>query len=502
MKSNNTLSLKIKELFSADLRSLAILRIGISVLVIFDIIFRFSDLAAFYSDEGVLPRSIHIDQYDSWYASLYMINGLPLFQVILFLLTIFFAMLLLIGYRTRIMTIILWFLMVSLHARNPMILTGGDTLLHLILFWGIFLPLGTCYSVDSLLNPKNQQSSQYILSLGTFALFMQIVFVYLFTAICKISPEWLSDGSAIYYALHIDQYVTHVGLFIRQFPQLMKLLTRLVYGFEILGPVLLFTPIFTGPVRTLTIAGFFCLQLGFGSCLSVGIFPFSTSVAMLAFLPSWFWDRVLPPFLSVKSVASFFEALRSYFTNFVRKTSLFKQNSQSSTLNTSWFCNVLVVSFFIITLMWNVQSVGDSKFQMPEWIKRVSYLAGIEQGWIMFGPKFLKEDFWYVYPGTLKNGQRVDLFKGGGRVNWEKPKPLLSTMYKNHRWRTYIRNVWVSGNKFYPFYGQYLCRSWNKKHKNNKSLASIEFYYVRENTLPDNKVEKPVIGLMYKHVCY
>lgn len=486
----NSFETKIKELFGVDLRALAALRILVSLLVIFDLIFRAGDITAFYSDHGILPRNSYIEQFDSYYVSLYLINGTPFVQMILFFVTGFFAVLFFLGYCTQIVTIILWFLVASLHARNPLILTGGDTLLNLLLFWSIFLPLGARYSVDNILDPSGQKLPERILSFGTLAILAQVAFVYFFTALCKVSPEWLG-GSAILRALNIDQYVLPFGLFLRQYPNLMKLLTHAVYGLEFVGPILLFLPFYTTFIRSILILAFFCLQAGFGLCLSVGIFPFSTSIAMLPFVPSWFWDRL------DSSLSLIFAYLLDFFK---KKNFLLRTPYCSLSLRTPWFTNFLPLLFLMTVLMWNLQSVDSLKFQMPMWLQRISYLLNIQQGWIMFGPKFLNEDFYYVYQGTLKSGKKIDLFKGGEEIDWKEPKNM-SSVYKNHRWRTYVRNLWVSGNKLYPPYAQYLCHKWNKNHTGDNELTELEFYYIREKTLK-KWFDKPVIGLMYKHGCY
>ena len=68
--------------------------------------------------------------------------GSAAFETIPFLVAGLFAGLLLVGYRTGLATCVSWFMLLSVQARNPIILQGGDVLLRLLLFWGIFLPLG------------------------------------------------------------------------------------------------------------------------------------------------------------------------------------------------------------------------------------------------------------------------------------------------------------------------------------------------------------------------
>ena len=506
MKINKFISIKIDEIFGADLRSLALLRMGLAIVVILDIIFRLPDLRAFYSDEGIMPRNLHIELYGSSYISAYLLNGLSAVVGMLFITTVFFAILFFFGFHTKIANIVLWFLMTSLHGRNPLVLTGGDTLLHLILFWCMFLPLNACFSLDSFLSPKTSSKKEInhtIFSIPVIALFTQIAFVYSFTAACKIGPEWMKDGTAIYYALNIDQYVTPFGHSLLHFPKLLQFMTPCVFWLEAIGSLFMFSPVFNPQIRLITIFAFICLQLGFGYCLTVGIFPYITTVAILAFLPGLFWDKILPVVFKIKLLNSFMNYFVRKFSDiavFLSKSGL-AGSSQNNKLNLSTFVNIIVAFFLTTILLWNVQSVEVLKFKMPTWLSTYSYFFGLEQSWIMFGPKFLREDFWYVYPGILKNGKRVDVFNKGSEITWDRPSNLAN-FYSNHRWKTYIRNLWVSDKRLQPYYAQYLCGEWNKNHTSENQLSDIYFYYAREITLPNNKVDKPIYGLMYSHKCY
>ena len=124
---------KIEELFGADLRSLAALRIGVALVLIVDLCQRTSDLEAHYSDFGVAPRSLAIDNLGSrWFVSLHFLSGTWQVQALLFLLAGVFAVALLIGYRTRLATVCSWFLCVSLNVRNFHVVASGDMLLRAI----------------------------------------------------------------------------------------------------------------------------------------------------------------------------------------------------------------------------------------------------------------------------------------------------------------------------------------------------------------------------------
>ncbi|MDY7080948.1 MAG: HTTM domain-containing protein, partial [Halobacteria archaeon] len=83
------------------------------------------------------------------YAFLHALSGDAWFQVLLFVVASVFALMLVVGYRTKVATVVSLVLLVSLHLRNPVILNGGDSLLRRLLFIGIFLPLGEQWSVDA-----------------------------------------------------------------------------------------------------------------------------------------------------------------------------------------------------------------------------------------------------------------------------------------------------------------------------------------------------------------
>ena len=48
---------KTTELFGVDLRSLALLRVSLAIIVLLDLAYRANDLKAHYTDLGILPRS-------------------------------------------------------------------------------------------------------------------------------------------------------------------------------------------------------------------------------------------------------------------------------------------------------------------------------------------------------------------------------------------------------------------------------------------------------------
>lgn len=310
--SLNRLKLLLCNSFKAglgvDLRSLALLRIGLAILILVDLAVRCSDLRAHYTDFGVLPRSVVIDQWlDPWQWSIHLLSGLAIVQLALLVVAALAAVALLVGYKTRWATILSWILLVSLHHRNPLVLNSGDVEFRLILFWCTFLPLGARYSLDRVFNTHNPHSDDRFFSGGTIALTFQVCLVYWCAWAFKTDPIWTTDGTAAYYALSIDQFVTPIGHLFYQFPGLMNAASFITLWIEGLGPFLLFIPYKNSFFRTVCVFLFISLHMGFHLGLYLGIFPFVSAIAWLAFLPGQVWDN-----LSVK-FTKFQQSIQVYY---------------------------------------------------------------------------------------------------------------------------------------------------------------------------------------------
>src|SRR5215211_5294063 len=282
---------KLVEVFGADLRSLALFRIVLALLVLIDLTNRVTDFYAHYTDAGILPRTVLLEEVLSrWAFSVNLMNGEPLFQAAVFAAAAAAALGMLVGYRTRLMIFIVWVLVLSIQLRNPLVNSSEALLLRMLLFWGMLLPLGAYWSVDRTRSALPRPSPHF-LSLATFGLFMQIAFVYWFTAALKSGPEWRVDHTALYYALSLDQLATPIGHFLLGFPTLLQAMTFGTFMLEAVGPILLFSPFFTGPVRTGTALAFMSLHFGIWLTMDIGIFPWVAAFAMVCFFPTWFWEK-------------------------------------------------------------------------------------------------------------------------------------------------------------------------------------------------------------------
>src|SRR5262245_27571930 len=192
MKSRLTL---LERLFGVDVRSLAVLRISLGLILLFDLATRARLLTTNYTDAGVHPRAI-TDSYTAagGLPSLHMLIGSTRAEAALFAVAAVAAAMLLVGWQTRLATLVSWLLLTSLHQRNQMVLDGGDHLLRFLLFWSIFLPLGAWAALDA--RRRGPPHRALVVSPASAALLLQVAGMFLLTGLLKTGPEW-SDGTAI-----------------------------------------------------------------------------------------------------------------------------------------------------------------------------------------------------------------------------------------------------------------------------------------------------------------
>lgn len=497
--------------FGVDFRSLALLRVSLGWLLLVDLLIRFQSLEAHYTDQGIFPRTSRITVYESgppaaahfWW-SFHMMNGQWWFQALLFGAAAMAAACLLIGFRTRLATLVSWALLLSLHARAPEILNAGDSLLLLLLFWSCFLPLGARASVDALRTPKSSQGkqSQEYCSIASIALMLQIALVYVVNALVKTGPEWNHDFTAAYYALNMDLYVTAWGKQLLDYPALLGWLTATTYYWELLGPFVALSPVANGWCRGFAVVGFICFHLALAACLELGLFPFVAIAAWLVFLPAQFWDgcsqAVSPKRLRLLAVSTFLSKPLQSLSRYAGTVSL----------NLCIGSRIFIAVALVYVTALNVRHVlqmreqadasvagGFSAWEIPESLLR------LDQRWSMFAPSPATDDGWFVMRGTLANGEQVNLWQPGSPVSFDQPNDV-SDLFPDHRWRKYFANVRSE-------YDEDLARTlsdWLRRHWANSTdrdeaegeVALVEVYFQSEPTPPpDQDPAAPTTWLLW-----
>lgn len=278
----------LDRVFGLDLRTLALFRACLGAVLFADLCMRLVDLRTFYTDGGVMARDWAMTGNGLWRLSLHLVNGETWFAALLFVAEMLAALALLLGWRARWAAAIAFVLEGSLLNRDPLVLLGGDILINCLLFWAMFLPIGARWSVDAALSQKPVAATRHLSWAGA-GLLLQVLSVYFFSAILKNGVEW-RDGSAVYYALQIDQYATWIGDWLREIPALTQPLTHYVWWLELLGPLLALSPLFTRPLRFVVMVLLMTMHVGFLLCLKLGPFPFISLTSLTVLAGGWLWD--------------------------------------------------------------------------------------------------------------------------------------------------------------------------------------------------------------------
>lgn len=466
-----------ESIFKIDLRALAIFRISIGTVLVYDLLTRLPDLGMFYTDRGVLPRGLAIKLFGDKLVglSLNLISGDLWFQVFLWATALVSAIALLVGYKTRTANVVSWILLISLCSRNTKVLNGGDNLLWMLLFWSMFLPLGERYSVDAKRSMKNKAAAKsFVASFGSAGILMQVVLMYVMTAYLKTGQDW-KDGTALYYALSVELYCRPFAQVLLRYPDFLKIMTHGTMFIERFGPVLLLLPSRLWGIKLAGVLGFVMLHSGISSVMRLGIFPLVDVVALIPFVPAPVWN-----FIESK-----------YFEKGTDVRSKAKPNQQIA-YKTHPIVN-WVAGFFVAYMVWWGAGVFNKDWTMPRSLQPMAYSLKLYQNWKMFAPSPSRYDGWFVTVGILDDGREIDLFRRGGDIRWDKPKDV-SGEFETMRQKNYMCQMlsYKYPKELLKKYCDYLYLKWQKKLKSsNRKLKEIKFYFVEERTLP-NQARAPV----------
>ena len=466
----NTMTKKSEGFFKLSLTSLAAMRIATGLVILIDLIMRFQNLTEHYSDLGVMTRN-EATQYTStnWFPFIQMLGGSSEFVFVYFILIAIFAILLICGYRTLITSVIVWLLMVGLQNRNPLLEYGGDQTLRLILFWGMFLPWGKRYSIDSS-KEKRGSKEKNDSSLASMAYIVQICCVYLFAGLSKSAPEWL-HGDAVYNVLNYSQYTRPLGYWIGSFPFLTQLMTYSTLVIEFAAPIFLIN-ILGNRAKTLYIVLLCMLQIGFNSTLQLGLFGVISIVSLIGLLPENVWTRVPRKIIKMFRI---FAKKSSKNTDIAPKVSF---GSRFSVL----IQNFLIICSIIYVICINVGTVSAYKM-VPKAIAPMANLIRLDQNWLLFSQVPYK-NYNGVYVGVVTKNDtareyiRIDTAQ---IVSKDDIENFQSKATLNERWRKLIIRLSAEVNKQYRNgFVQYLCRTYKTTNHHNEStrINSIQIIFV------------------------
>lgn len=447
---------------SLDTRSLSAFRILIALLFLYDVLDRWLNLRAHYSDEGVLPNAIAKYLMTAGIAqptvsktaniSLNLISGDPLWQMLVFGSAFLCGLLLLAGFKTRWTAFFCWVFATSMVNASPLLIYPGDYMLNMLLLGAVFVPLGHHFTWF-----KNYQPSE-VSGISTLPLFA-VNFLFMFGAgMAKNGTQW-SSGTAVQELLLMEQYATSMRDLILPYPGFMSFMTYATVWVERLCPFLLLLPFWGGRIRmvsALTLIGFL---LGVRVFVSSQNLSFICAAGYVALLPAAFWN--------------YFPRARGLQSAPAGGTSFRYAHAALG------LAAVFIVALLLL-LEWNRAVRFGYKLtpiQFPAPVQRIIDIARLNNNNSMFANFKGMPDGWVVVLGQTADGSPVDLLSG-------KPNDLSMENRNNIadfslRWRRFFANTFfrknVDGrNIFVQHYAQYLCRQWAKTHPGSPIGDKVE----------------------------
>jgi len=517
----------LQRLFAIDPRSLALFRICIGLVLLGDLLTRGSDILLHYSDLGVLPREAlwQLFLLSKWHWSLHALTGSVAGQTVLFVFAVACAVALILGYRTRLATVLSWLLLASLHARNPMLQYGADHLLRMLLFWSMFLPLGCYCSIDRLRGVVAQGWPGRHLSMASAAILLQMFMLYFFSGLFKRNEIW-QGGEGLYLAFSNDMFSKPLAHHLLEYPQFLEQASLVIPWLQFLVPFLLFVPWGTVRFRTLAILVLAGFHVAIELLLATGVFQYVGLSGLMLFLPSEFWDRLS----TGRRLGNTLQAITSAAR--VQLLSVFRRDARPEPKPRGrWIygvVQVLVCGLFIYVLAWNIATLKINDYarknnvswmsEGPEgrfvprlmrldyavermfgsfgWIGRI---AKLHQHWAMFQRGGGSVNGWHVIVGTLIDGREINLLEGGAPfdgMSHRKPYPVFA-LYSNTRWRVYYRYLRFAASvrEFLP---GAISRDWNQQHPDLQITQLRISSILVESNAPTGRTSEPQEFLWYE----
>jgi hypothetical protein len=301
--------------------TLGICRVLLALLLLGDVLRRWTDLDVWYTNQGLMPNHTMLwaPQMRLGFSIFYSVSQLH--EARFFVVLIIFVYLgLLVGWRTKLFQILAMLAHVSLDCRVHYVTNGGDVALSVLLLWACFLPLGSWLSIDSLRRsmkhsrlkvlggegtlevPKEHEgvlappSPQFLWAAGAIA--AQLAVIYFFNFVHKDGPGW-AEGRVLLDVFNQNRIATAIAVWVRPYltADISLVMTRAVQGAEASLPLLVLLPVKT--LRRLAILVGFSLHAGFALFINLGVFSETMMMTWLFLLPhedvAWFLRKVLGP---------------------------------------------------------------------------------------------------------------------------------------------------------------------------------------------------------------
>ncbi|MFC3956895.1 HTTM domain-containing protein [Halovivax cerinus] len=464
-----------------DIRAIAAYRIGLGLVALFDLlVFRVPGIGTFYTDRGVLPRSTLAEVSPAlvrW--SLHAVSGAAWVQAVLMGITVLVAGCVLVGYRSRIASVLLASLLISMYARNPYLVNGGDTVLISLLALAAFLPLDGRWAV----RPRGPRptdrfsagSNRYV-STATAVLLVHVVVIYAINAALKFQSDAWMRGVAVRQIFGLAELVYLLGPALAASPGVLTVINWLWIGTLTASVGLI---VFTGRLRIAIVGAYVGAHLGMALTMQLGAFPFVMIVAVCPYLPSGVWDPV-DRFVSDRIQNTGLGTITDREGGTPRSRRVPSPDLPPAVHTGARVATAAaLVSSLVVVGGW--QLVAADVVETPA-VDDEGPLASAS--WAFFAPNPQSTSHWYVASATTSSGATVDLVTGDP-ATFDRPADAMDR-YPSTLWRRYGSKARGAGDAVAGAAVAYACD------RAPSDVESVTLYRVDQSVDANGPVGAPI----------
>ena len=495
-----------------DSRSLAAFRISFGALIVADALLRARNFHYFYTDQGVVPLSMALSRSGTDNpVTVFALTTNETAIAAIFVLYFLVGVQLMLGWKTRIATVLAFFLVISFDFRNPFVTSYADIIFRMLLFWGIFLPLGERWSLDAA--HRVREARPHVENLASFAILAQLLVMYVVNGYHKYGNDKWMSGEATPLVLGMDEITWLLA------PQMRELAPALMIGGLFWVYLLLFAWVLfflRGWARAIYAGALMGGHASFMITVRIGAFPYATAGGLLLFIPGRVWDDLAGMLARAGVDRATLGAIQDRVAGVGRSV-------PNPRIDRGWFPEarqfaydfvlvVMVVSLIVTGLGQGLHEAGH--IDDEEW----EHLEGIDEGlaminmdmpnWSIFAPNPRTTDRYYVAAGQTESGEQVDVYNDR-EFTFERPAhhDLHWEMYDTYRERFFMNSVRRDGQRGSDgvdvTFGDHLCEEFNENH--DDELRYINLYVVQEpvtmDTLDEPADRERYAYRLYEHGC-
>lgn len=472
----------VRRRLSIDPRALAAARITLAAALLIDLALRLPDITAFYTDEGVVPRSLLQETYPAAASySLHAFFGSLGLQLLLFGMSAMFAVMLLLGFRSRTAAAASAVLLLSLHLRNPYVVNGGDTLLFVLLVLLATQPVGGRWAVDAYARWDRPKRPVY--SPAAAASLGVLLAIYLSNAVLRFRGELWMNGDAVKVIFALEDITVYLGPVLAEHTTALTAINWI--WIALLSTSFLLVAL-TGWPRALYTLSFVVAHVGMALTLRLGVFPIVVIAALLLYLPPEFWNQV-----EHRLYFQRFQNLGGETTDKLQKASDVHVMPEALRDRATAAFGVFAVVLLAVIVLWQVAALGyvstpaDGSSVDPD-----------SHAWKMYAPNPPTTTGWYVVTVESSDGERFDGLHGGD-VSYEPPDDLAD-QYPTTMWYRYLNKIRRGTEGEQRGFAEYVCRTAGTAGGSEPVSVTVEF--VERSVAPDSRGEETTLTFV-EHSC-